>query len=63
MLEWNCIGLWERGMNSLADSLSINHTLKTLDLRNNKIGPNEITVLASALKYNTSLEKLGLFFV
>ena len=36
-------------------------TLEELDLRNNKIGPQGVQLLAAALKHNTSLRRLGNF--
>lgn len=59
-LEWNCIGIWETGIQSLADALSVNRTLVELDLRNNKIGPQGIRSLSIALKHNTSLKRIDL---
>jgi Ran GTPase-activating protein (RanGAP) involved in mRNA processing and transport len=58
-LEWNCVGIWESGIRALADGLSMNSTLTTLDLRNNKIGPHGAQALALCLKHNTTLRKLG----
>lgn len=58
-LEWNCLGIWDSGIKSIAESLSINESLETLDLRNNKIGPQSAQNLALCLKHNNSLKKLG----
>ncbi|KAH9250831.1 hypothetical protein BASA81_011341 [Batrachochytrium salamandrivorans] len=59
-LEWNCVGIWEAGIHSIADSLALNQTLEELDLRNNKIGPQASQHLAFALKHNTRLRTLDL---
>jgi Ran GTPase-activating protein (RanGAP) involved in mRNA processing and transport len=59
-LEWNCVGIWEAGISALADALSMNSTLTTLDLRNNKIGPQGCQSLALSLKHNTTLRRLGI---
>lgn len=59
-LEWNCIGIWEAGIRAIADSLSMNSSLISLDLRNNKIGPHGCQALALSLKHNTTLRKLGI---
>ena len=63
LLEWNCIGIWENGIQNITESLSINQSLEELDLRNNKIGPQSIALLANGLKHNTSLLKLGKFML
>lgn len=60
VLEWNCIGIWEAGIQILADALSINQTLEELDLRNNKIGPQGAQSLALCLRNNTALRRLGM---
>lgn len=58
-LEWNCLGIWDSGIKCISDALSINEALQTLDLRNNKIGPQSAQHLALCLKHNHSLKKLG----
>ena len=59
-LEWNCLGIWDSGLKVLAEGLCINQSLETLDLRNNKIGPQAIQNLAICLKQNTTLKKLDI---
>lgn len=59
-LEWNCIGIWDNGIQALADALSINQSLEDLDLRNNKIGPHGVATLATSLKANKTLQKMDL---
>lgn len=59
-LEWNCLGIWDTGVRSIAEALSLNQKLTTLDLRNNKIGPQAIQNLAVCLKQNTTLRCLDL---
>lgn len=58
-LEWNCIGIWDTGIKSIAEALTMNESLTLLDLRNNKIGPHSAQALAISLKHNTTLKKLG----
>jgi hypothetical protein len=58
-LEWNCIGIWDNGVNSISDALTLNMTLEELDLRNNKIGPHGVQILAASLKHNTGLVRIG----
>ncbi|TPX34933.1 hypothetical protein SmJEL517_g02626 [Synchytrium microbalum] len=60
LLEWNSIGVWEKGVLDLADALGHNGSLIELDLRNNKISSIAGQHLAISLKHNTSLEKLDL---
>ncbi|KAJ3367784.1 Leucine-rich repeat-containing protein 45 [Kappamyces sp. JEL0680] len=59
-LEWNCLGIWDNGIRAISEALSINETLRVLDLRNNKVGPESTQTMAHALKYNTSLRKLDM---
>lgn len=56
-LEWNNAHL---GLAPLAEALATNSTLQTLDLRNNKLGPEASAQLARALATNTTLQKLDL---
>lgn len=58
-LEWNCIGIWESGVDALADALCVNNTLTSLDLRNNRISSKSVQTLVSGLKNNNSLKALG----
>ncbi|KAI8901525.1 hypothetical protein BC833DRAFT_617561 [Globomyces pollinis-pini] len=60
LLEWNCVGIWDSGIQSIAESLSMNEYLQVLDLRNNKIGPQAAMTISTCLKHNTSLRKLDL---
>ena len=53
------IGIWDNGISNLSESLTLNMTLEELDLRNNKIGPQGVQILATSLKHNTSLRRLG----
>ncbi|KAJ8326783.1 hypothetical protein QVD99_005432 [Batrachochytrium dendrobatidis] len=57
-LEWNCVGIWEAGVKSIADALTLNQSLEELDLRNNKIGPQASQHVALSLKHNTRLRRL-----
>lgn len=59
-LEWNCIGIWDEGIKSIADGLAVNSTLEEIDLRNNKIGPHGVQALALSIKHNTVLQKMDL---
>ena len=56
-LEWNNA---HQGLAPLADVLASNTTLTSLDLRNNKLGPEAAQQLAKALTSNTTLQKLDL---
>lgn len=56
-LEWNNAHL---GLGALAEALATNTTVKSLDLRNNKLGPEAAAQLAGALATNTVLYKLDL---
>jgi Ran GTPase-activating protein (RanGAP) involved in mRNA processing and transport len=59
LLEWNCIGIWDNGVSNLSEALTLNMTLEELDLRNNKIGPQGVQILAASLKHNTCLRRIG----
>ena len=56
-LEWNNAHL---GLEALGDALAVNTTLRSLDLRNNKIGPEGAAILAKSLTGNRTLQKLDL---
>jgi len=58
-LEWNSAGLFERGLSALVEALEGNTSVATLDLRNNKIGPEGGAALASMLCRNEGLTALG----
>ncbi|KAJ3416825.1 hypothetical protein HDV05_008410 [Chytridiales sp. JEL 0842] len=60
LLEWNCVGIWETGVKSLADALTLNQTLELLDLRNCKVSSAGGQSLALALKHNCVLKRLDL---
>jgi chromosome segregation ATPase len=55
-LEWNCCGIWESGFRNLCDSLPITRSLESLDLRNNKIGPQSSAYLANSLRANNTIK-------
>ncbi|ETW05897.1 hypothetical protein H310_03546 [Aphanomyces invadans] len=59
-LEWNCIGVLDHGVESLANALALNTSLTSIDLRNNSIGPDGAVILAHALKRNRTLEEMDL---
>jgi hypothetical protein len=59
-LEWNCVGIFDSGMHALAESLTFNQTLQSLDLRNNKVSGTGAAMLAKALRHNTALRRLDL---
>lgn len=60
-LEWNSIGVGGgKGLEVLSSVLADNDTLQSLDLRNNKIGPEGATALAAMLRTNTTLQVLDL---
>jgi len=54
-LEWNVIGSNDAGVGLLAACLEVNSTLKELDIRNNRIGPEGASAVARAMKSNTGL--------
>jgi len=56
-LEWNNLG---DSLSSLADSLAYNESVKFLDLRNNRIGPDGASHLARMLETNSSITKIDL---
>ncbi|CAG9319021.1 unnamed protein product [Blepharisma stoltei] len=56
-LEWNNIG---NDLMLLSETLMYNSTLKSLDLRNNRIGPEGTGFLAKLIENNKSLVKLDL---
>lgn len=58
-LEWNSAGLFDRGMEALVEALKDNHSLTSLDLRNNKIGPDGGVALGHMLSQNLTLASLG----
>ncbi|KAI9149835.1 Leucine-rich repeat-containing protein 45 [Blastocladiella emersonii ATCC 22665] len=60
VLEWNALGLWDEVMGALGDALAINTSLRTLDLRNNKIGPAGTELLAQGLRTNRTLLTLDM---
>ncbi|TPX44697.1 hypothetical protein SeLEV6574_g04331 [Synchytrium endobioticum] len=60
LLEWNSIGVWDKGVLDICDALGHNGNLAELDLRNNKISSMAGQYLAISLKHNTSLQKLDL---
>ena len=59
-LEWNCLGIWDTGIRGISEALSLNESLQTIDLRNNKIGPQSCVSIAACLKHNTTLRRIDL---
>ena len=58
-LEWNNIGLYESDMKQLCEGLSMNTSLRCLDLRSNHIDHVGGGHIASTLIINTTLQELG----
>lgn len=56
-LEWNSLG---NGTAYLADALAFNNSLQSLDLRNNRIGPEGASHLARMIETNRSLLRMDL---
>lgn len=56
-LEWNNA---HQDLHSLSEALSTNTTLRSLDLRNNKLGPEAAVQLARSLGTNSTLSRLDL---
>jgi hypothetical protein len=59
-LEWNSIGLSERGMESLSTALISNKSITKVDLRNNRIGSNSAVYLNDIIRHNATIEILDL---
>ncbi|EPZ32880.1 Protein kinase, catalytic domain-containing protein [Rozella allomycis CSF55] len=59
-LEWNCLGVWETALEAISDALTLNNTLEDLDLRNNRISPQGMALLARGMKNNSSLQNIDL---
>ncbi|XP_002162137.3 leucine-rich repeat-containing protein 45 isoform X1 [Hydra vulgaris] len=59
-LEWNGLGMLHTGINEIAEGLSINTSLRILNLSNNQISHEGCHELASALKRNKTLSALDL---
>ncbi len=58
--EWNNIGSDISGLVSLHGLVKVNHTLETVDLKNNRLGPNSARIIADIIRDSTSLKKLDL---
>ncbi|CAG9316297.1 unnamed protein product [Blepharisma stoltei] len=56
-LEWNNLG---NSLKSLTDALAYNESVQTLDLRNNRIGPEGAGYIADLLETNKSITKIDL---
>jgi Ran GTPase-activating protein (RanGAP) involved in mRNA processing and transport len=56
-LEWNVVS---NGLGPLTEALSLNANLESLDLRNNRIGPEGAGQIARMLQTNKGLNKLDL---
>ena len=59
-LEWNAIGMLHTGVTEIAEGLSLNTSLRILNLSNNQISHEGCHELASALKRNKTLSALDL---
>ena len=60
-LEWNSLGLMDtRSLAQFCESLSMNKSLKDLDLRNNQLTHTGALELCTALEANTALKTLDL---
>eukprot|EP01135_Chromosphaera_perkinsii_P005277 Nk52_evm3s331 gene=Nk52_evmTU3s331 len=60
VLEWNCLGVYELGISSIAEGLAMNTALLKLDLRNNQINAAGARALSVGLKQNQTLHTLDL---
>ncbi|OMJ78376.1 hypothetical protein SteCoe_21806 [Stentor coeruleus] len=56
-LEWNNIG---DNLGVFADALSRNNSIKNIDLRNNRIGPEGANHIAKIIENNLSIQKIDL---
>lgn len=54
------LGLWDSGIEALADGIALNQSLMILDMRNNQITHEGAAHLADALKRNKTLKGLDL---
>jgi Ran GTPase-activating protein (RanGAP) involved in mRNA processing and transport len=59
-LEWNKIGTSETGLQNLFLALTDNRSITKVDLRNNEIGPEVGTLIATCLKSNSTLQFIDL---
>eukprot|EP00696_Hemimastix_kukwesjijk_P007964 gnl/Hemi2/2008_TR715_c0_g1_i1.p1 gnl/Hemi2/2008_TR715_c0_g1~~gnl/Hemi2/2008_TR715_c0_g1_i1.p1 ORF type:complete len:681 (-),score=245.99 gnl/Hemi2/2008_TR715_c0_g1_i1:102-2144(-) len=57
-LEWNAIGVGDKGVLALCEALSMNSSIQTIDLRNNHISPEGGNIIAQMLKSNVCLQNL-----
>jgi len=51
------------GGQQIGEMLKTNSSIKVLNLENNKIKTDGIQAIAKGIKYNTTLEELGRFFL
>jgi hypothetical protein len=58
-LEWNTVGLSDRGMEALSNAIIANKTLETVDLRNNRIGSTSSVYICDIIR-QSSLQTLDL---
>ncbi len=58
-LEWNSIGLSDRGMEALSNAIITNKSLESIDLRNNRIGSNASVYVYDIVR-QSSLRSLDL---
>ena len=59
-LEWNNLGQSETGLQNLFSALTDSRSITKVDLRNNEIGQEVGSCIASCLKSNTTLQFLDL---
>jgi len=59
-MEWNSIGVAPQGLEMFCGALSKNHSIVSLDLRNNRIPSGSATFLANLIRSNNTLQKLDL---
>eukprot|EP00697_Spironema_sp_BW2_P008275 gnl/Spiro4/22821_TR11249_c0_g1_i2.p1 gnl/Spiro4/22821_TR11249_c0_g1~~gnl/Spiro4/22821_TR11249_c0_g1_i2.p1 ORF type:complete len:662 (-),score=237.40 gnl/Spiro4/22821_TR11249_c0_g1_i2:191-2092(-) len=59
-LEWNAIGLGEKGFKALCDGLALNNSVTHVDLRNNHISAEGARSFAALLRRNVVLQSADL---
>ena len=61
-LEWNALGMLDNSFALFCEGLGSNNTLQALDLRNNQVNHDGAVELAAALKRNSTIKALGMYF-
>lgn len=62
-LEWNSLGLCSEALTQFCSAVATNHSIETLDLRNNQLDEGCAAQLANMLRKNITLRSLGQFLL